>query len=106
MRVFVSLFLLARKSNLKKGLKQKQFLLRCDVVIHRHLLVITIVFWSKTIQYGERLLHNPLVAIPQSILCPVLAFKRMCSYIKASAEDPYSYFQVNALLPTRCFKIS
>ena len=45
-------------------------------------------FWSKTIQSGERLLHTPLVAIPQSILCPVLAFKRMCSFIKASAEDP------------------
>ena len=84
-------FLLARKSNLvpttKEDLKQRKFLLRGDVVIHRHLLVVTM-FWSKTIQSGERLLHTPLVAIPQSILCPVLAFKRMCSFIKASAEDP------------------
>ena len=33
--------------------------------------------WSKTKQFGSRLLQVPLEAIPESVLCPVLAFKNM-----------------------------
>lgn len=84
-------FLLARKSNLvpttKKDLVQKKFLLRGDVIEMSNLLVVTM-FWSKTIQSGERMLHTPLLPLNESVLCPVKAFKNMCQAIPAHAEAP------------------
>lgn len=84
-------FLLARKSNLvptsKKDIMEKKFLLRGDVIQMKNLLVVSM-FWSKTIQAGERVLQTPLVAIKDSVLCPVKAFRTMCRVIPASYEDP------------------
>jgi hypothetical protein len=44
--------------------------------------------WTKTIQFGDRVLYIPLVAIPSSKLCPVSAYKRMCEFNPASTESP------------------
>ena len=44
--------------------------------------------WSKTIQFGERILQTPLVEIPGSVLCPVNAFTIMCIKVKAKSDDP------------------
>ena len=44
--------------------------------------------WSKTIQFGERILQIPLISISGSILCPVAAFKAMCRKIKAKSDAP------------------
>ena len=64
-------YLFARKSNLvpttKKDLNSKKFLLRKNVSNEKDFLLVTM-NWSKTIQYGERLLQTPLVPIPDSIL--------------------------------------
>lgn len=84
-------FLFARKSNLvpttRKDYKQKKFLLRKDVKPgHNHLIVR--MRWSKTIQFGERILETPLIAIPGSALCPISAYKCMCKNVKANKEDP------------------
>ena len=79
-------FLFARKSNLvptsRKDRKEKKFLLRKDVKFgNDHLLIH--MKWYKTIQFGERVLEKPLIAIPGSVLCPVSAYKRMCKKVRA-----------------------
>ena len=44
--------------------------------------------WTKTIQRGERILEIPLVKIPDSILCPVRAYKAMCKAIPSATDAP------------------
>lgn len=84
-------FLFARKSNLvpttKEDFKNKHFLMRKDVSVKSNMLIISFRF-SKTIQFGERILQTPLLEIEDSILCPVKAFYNMCRSIKLRAEDP------------------
>ena len=90
--VFWSLFLIAfftfaRKSNLVQTGNQHSQLLRQDVKVGSRGLLITF-NWSKTIQFGERKLVIPVVAIPQSVLCPVAAYKSMCHQVPAPREGP------------------
>ena len=84
-------FLFARKSNLvpstKKDFVHKKFLLRKDVIEESGYLKVCMK-WSKTIQFGERILETPLIVIPDSILCPVSAYKKMCRRVKAKKNDP------------------
>ena len=84
-------FSVCQKTNLvpssRKDLKDKKFLLRKDIQIGEDVLIVSM-RWSKTIQFGERVLKTPLVKIPDSVLCPVKAFKIMCSKVKAKPEDP------------------
>lgn len=84
-------FLFARKSNLVpttlQDLKNKKFLLRKDVSSSVGCLIVSMK-WSKTIQFGERVLQTPLIAIPDSVLCPVVAYNRMCDSVKAEPDDP------------------
>ena len=87
----IAFFMMSRKSNLvpvsiAKFDKNKQ-LLRKDILIEENLLII-LVKWSKTIQFGERVLRIPIVSIPNSILCPVAAYKNMISAIPASHSAP------------------
>ena len=81
-----AIFLFARKSNLvpsnKKDFEGKKFLLRRDVKQGIDCLKVCMK-WSKSIQFGERVLETPLVAISDSILCPVSAYKKMCKKVKA-----------------------
>ena len=101
-------FLFARKSNLvptsKSDLKDKKFLLRKNVSIEKDFIIVSM-HWSKTIQFGERILQTPLIKIPDSILCPISAYNAMCMKVKAKPEDPlfslpkgkyitYSHFQI------------
>ena len=44
--------------------------------------------WSKTIQYGERILQIPLISIPGSVLCPAAAYNAMCSKVKVKSDAP------------------
>lgn len=84
-------YLFARKSNLvpttKKDLKSKKFLLRKSISYEDNYLLVTM-NWSKTIQFGERILQTPLIPIPGSILCPVSAYNAMCSKVKVKSDDP------------------
>ena len=72
-------FLFARRSNLvpttRKDYKQKNFLLRKDVKPGLDHLIFCM-RWSKTIQFGERILETPLIAIPGSVLCSISAYKK------------------------------
>ena len=83
-------FLFARKSNLvpdTPNYKDKKFLLRQNVKQIDKILIVSI-NWSKTIQFGQRILEIPLVRIPGSVFCPVRAYQNMCKKVKASRVDP------------------
>ncbi|XP_069136376.1 uncharacterized protein [Argopecten irradians] len=84
-------FLLLRKSNLVADTvntfdRTKQ-LLRQDVYQEGNLLLV-VLKWSKTNQFGRRLVRSPLIAIPESPLCPVKAFKHMCALLPAPPSSP------------------
>lgn len=90
MSLFICLFLLARKSNLVptslKDLASHKCLLRSDVsAIEGNLLVSF--NWSKTIQFGERVLQSPLLRLPHSFLCPVAAYEEMVKVVKGKPNE-------------------
>lgn len=95
-KTFWSLFLLAffmmsRKSNLvpnsEKEFDENKQLCRGDIIIENDVLII-ILKWSKTIQFGQRKLRIPISSIQGSILCPVNAYKNMIKAIPAVKKDP------------------
>lgn len=88
-------FLFARKSNLVpttvNDLKSPKFLLRQDVSLNHGVLLVTMK-WSKTNQFGQRILQTPLIKIPHSALCPVSAYLNMCKVVNAKESDPLFTF--------------
>jgi len=87
----ISFFIFARKSNMvPAGVSQydlKKHLARGDVRTSDTGLVI-LVKWSKTIQFGQRHLLVPVLAIPGSPLCPRRAFVSMVEALPASLASP------------------
>ena len=51
-------------------------------------LLLMRIKWSKTIQFAERSLEMPVVAIPGSPICPVMAYQKMLKAIKADLKSP------------------
>ena len=96
-------FLMARKSNLVSDSissfdKSKQ-LLRRDVSVVGSVLFVKIK-WSKTNQFGSRVLIIPLVEKPDSCLCPVRAYKRMCELVVVPINAPaFCWLQGKHLKP-------
>ena len=88
----------------RKDCKEKKVLLRKDIKLGNYYLVVHMK-WSKTIQIGERVLETPLIAIPSSVLCPVLAYKRMCKKVGAKKSDPIFTLPDNLAELIRCFKV-
>ena len=84
-------FLMARKSNIVPvsyaDFDPDKQLLRRDVKTFHNLIVVEIK-WSKTNQFGSRLLKLPLTAIPGSALCPVSAYTHMTGLLPASSGEP------------------
>ena len=84
-------YCMARKSNLVpdsslKFNKQKQ-LSRGRIELTGDLMVVNF-RWSKTNQFGNRVLKIPMVRNPQSSLCPVAAYDNMCKLVPASGDSP------------------
>lgn len=84
-------FLMARLANIvpssRNSFDPRRNLTRSDVVANEHGIIVT--FRStKTIQFGERQLHIPLLRLPGSPLCPVSAYHRMVRLISASPRSP------------------
>ena len=84
-------FLMVRISNIvplsTRSFDCRKHLCRGDIVSAPHGL--TVAFnWSKTNQTGKRHLLLPLVAMPNSPLCPVETFHRMCALTPASPMSP------------------
>jgi len=65
-----------------KSFDPRPHLSRCDVVSNELGLIATF-HCTKTIQFGERKLHIPLLRIPDSPLCPVSAYHRMVRLVPA-----------------------
>ncbi len=87
----IAFFLMCRKSNLTPESagsfdSAKQFV-RGQFQFRKNVMLVT-VRWTKTIQFGERKLVIPLVESRNSPLCPVHAFKHMCSLVPAGPMDP------------------
>lgn len=84
-------FLMARISNIvpfsTRSFDCRKHLCRGDIVSAPHGLTVTFK-WSKTNQTGKRHLLLPLVALPNSPLCPVKMFHRMCALTPASPMSP------------------
>ena len=59
-------------------------LTRRDIATNQHGLIVTFKC-TKTLQFGERKLHIPLVRLPGSPLCPVSAYHRMIRLVPASS---------------------
>ena len=62
-------------------------LTRGDVAVTAHGLLVTFKC-TKTIQFGERRLHIPLLRIADSPLCPVSAYLRMITLVPARRSSP------------------
>ena len=84
-------FLFARVSNIVpfsgRSFDQRKHLCRGNIASAPHGLTVTFK-WSKTNQTGSRPLQLPLVFIPNSSLCPVTMFHRMCALIPTGSTAP------------------
>lgn len=84
----MAFYLFARKSNtFKFSFDPKNHLRRGDLRLGEAGVLVTI-RWSKTIQCAERVLLIPLVAVPNSPLCPVAAFRRMFKLVPGRKSGP------------------
>ena len=79
-----SFFLMLRKSNVcyTPG-TNKRFLLREHVSFKKNSVLINI-FWTKTLQLGERMLQMPMFRLRGSQLCPVKALIKMFQAVPLS----------------------
>ena len=89
--MLLAFFTMSRKSNLvvtgKKKFDAKKQLCRSDVQVGAQGLLVTFK-WSKTNQFGKRAHVVPIPAIPNSVLCPVYAYKEMLSMCPGEPGDP------------------
>ena len=91
--ILVAFFCMLRKSNYvpesQKSFDKFKQLCREDIPVGPDCLLVHIK-WSKTIQLAERTLHIPILAIPNSPICPVHAFQQMVDRVPAGPGDPGS----------------
>ncbi|XP_048576165.1 uncharacterized protein LOC125557539 [Nematostella vectensis] len=84
-------FLMARIANIVprsiKAFNPTRDLTRGGVLCNEHGLIVTFKH-TKTIQFGQRRLHIPLLRIPGSLLCPVAAYNNMIRLVPSSARKP------------------
>ena len=84
-------YLMARLANIvpksAKSFDPRRHLTRGDVAVTSHGLLVAFKC-TKTIQFGERLLHIPLLRITDSPLCPVSAYLRMIRLVPARRSCP------------------
>ncbi len=50
-------------------------------------MLITL-YWTKTIQFGQKNLVIPVVLITGSVVCPVRAYVNMCELVQAPIDGP------------------
>lgn len=84
-------FLFARVSNLVPDARSPDdsyLCLRRGDVEPSHYGLCVKFSWSKTNQFGTRVLELPLISIPDSPLCPVRLFYLMCKLVPAPGYSP------------------
>ena len=87
--LLLGFFCMLRKSNL---VPDSQFdvgkqLCRSDIKASDRCLLVT-VKWSKTIQFSQKHLRIPVLAIPGSKLCPVAAYANMTRLLPGDGSSP------------------
>ena len=89
--ILLAFFCLLRKSNYVPisgdAFDAEKQLCRRDIIIGTNCLLVHIK-WSKTIQFAQRALVIPVLAIPNSPLCAVEAYKNVVKMVKANPSDP------------------
>ena len=71
---------------LRKSNKCKMYGTKNRFLKHEHISVgsnkiLVQIFWTKTLQLGERVLDMPLLSIPECSLCPVATMKNMLQLV-------------------------
>ena len=96
--MLLGFFMLLRKSNLVTDTKRHDpvhNLTHRDVRFHRHVMVF-MVRWTKTIQWGQRVLPLPMVADYPAELCPVRWVLHLINLIPAHpSQNLLSYLDSN-----------
>ena len=89
--ILVAFFCMLRESNYvpesQKSFDKSKQLCREDIAVGPDCLLVHIK-WSKTIQLAKRTLHIPILAIPNSPICPVHAFQQMVDRVPAGPDNP------------------
>ena len=101
----LTLFLMAGLANIVPPFRQcfdpSRHRILGDVATNQHGLIVTFKC-TKTIQFGERKLHVPLLLLPGSPLCPVSTYHRMIRLVPASSwsalfVSPSHYVPISSL---------
>lgn len=89
--ILIAFFGMLRKSNLVPdsagSFDDKKQLCRNDVSFSKEGIVLDIK-WSKTLQFAQKILPVPILAVPGSLVCPVKAYRNMCKLVRGSGEQP------------------
>ncbi len=87
----LAFFLMARKSNLVPDSRSKfdslKHLQRRDITLKDNMMLVNLK-WSKTNQFGARIHRVPILAIPNSVLCPVSAYAKILQSIPLPTTAP------------------
>ena len=81
-------FLLLRKSNVTPDKESEKAYMRCKHIQQTNNGLLITLYWTKTIQAGERCLQFPMLEAEGSLLCPVKALKNMMELVPADANKP------------------
>ena len=103
----MAFFTMARKSNLVVTSLKPPFkcIRRQDVLWGNDCLIVTF-RWSKTNQYGNRVHSVPLVSMRGSPLCPVQAYRNMCSIFQVKPDAPaFCMIKSKGVLPVTYYDL-
>ena len=83
-----SFFLMLRKSNVCKTSGMDDNYLRHKHITVKNDHILVNVFWTKSMQLGERVLQLPLLPVANSELCPVKAMLDMFRMVPGEGDAP------------------
>ena len=83
-----SFFLLLRKSNVTPDKQWEHGYIRRKHITFNPTGLLVTLYWTKTIQAGERCLQFPLFEAPGVPICPVWALRNMYKLVTASRNSP------------------
>ena len=99
--LLTAFFTLSRKSNLvvagNRAFDKSRQLCRSDVLIGDKGLMVQF-RWSKTNQFGNRVLLVPVLAIPGSVLCPLEAYINMLQLTPTEVDGSAFVLPVKGML--------
>ena len=83
-----SFFVMLRKSNVCKMYGTEEMYLMHKHISRKRKHILVKIFWTKTLQSGEKVLEMPLLSIPDCSLCPVNMMKRMLKLVPSKSGMP------------------